>query len=159
VDTGAGNVELITDELDHTVDPSYDPAGQVLSVKDQLGQVTTFSDYDSNGLPQTVTMPLRSGDAHPNAWSYTYDLAGNIRTMTSPRGAFYKTTLGYDSLDRLTSIENPKDAATSSYVTQHWTYDANDNVLTHDPGDGHTSSSIYTAMDLLKDQSTPTVPH
>jgi YD repeat-containing protein len=57
---------------------------------DEVGDKTTYADYDANGLPRTVTDPRgNTGTTDPETsgiWRYDYDAVGNLLAVTDPRG-------------------------------------------------------------------------
>jgi len=72
---------------------------QVTKITNKVGQTVEFT-YGSNGLPSTVKDP--SG----NNWTYTYNTANMLTTVTSPGGMHVRTYYYEDSGDpkRLTGI-------------------------------------------------------
>jgi RHS repeat-associated protein len=93
----------------------------------RLFNTTTYSDFDANGMPQTVVDPRGNDQSTPSGypaapstgrWVYGYDAVGNVTQVSDPRGSVpggpsaqpqaYKTTLTYDALDRLKHEHIPK---------------------------------------------------
>ncbi len=94
----AQNVYNITTEFD------YDQVGNLLSVTDSLGRVTTYAFDDADRLVQ---------EANPagHMTGYAYDLASNLTTITDPLGRV--TQFHHDALNRLDEIEDPLGGVTA----------------------------------------------
>jgi YD repeat-containing protein len=90
---------------------AYDLAGNLTSVTDPNGNVTTYV-FDDFGRMQRQNSPV-SGTT-----SYAYDLAGNLLTTTDANSA--ATTRVYDSLNRATSSSTSRASASESVTS---TYD------------------------------------
>ena len=74
----SGNLDRITDALEHDETYTYDPAtGNRLTKTDREGHTWEYG-YFSNGLLQSVTDPL------DKVTSYTYDDSGRRLTITDP---------------------------------------------------------------------------
>lgn len=85
-------VRKITDPAQGATEFTYDPNGNLLSVKDARGKVTSYT-YDSMDRVATRNDPLSKAE------SYAYDERGNLKKFTDRRGKV--TTYAYDSLDRV----------------------------------------------------------
>lgn len=109
---------------------TYDPFGPVTGWS--WGNGTTASrDFDADGKVTQVD------DANgASLKTYSYDDAFRITGVTDVGNSALSWTYGYDLLDRLNS-------ATSSSVTQGWTYDANGNRLTQT---GSTPSTYTNSL-------------
>lgn len=104
---------------------SYQTRGQIHTITNELGQLTTYDLYDDYGNPRQVTMPngnvylftydLRGRVLTSNFKSsllsnddeitqYSYDLVGQLIKLITPSGDF--STFKYDTANRLTSIED-----------------------------------------------------
>jgi RHS repeat-associated protein len=93
--------------------------GDLSSVTNALGHVTTYDRYDGNGRLLQTTDPnglVTTLDHYPRGWlrtrtrgtettSYTYDFAGNLTQVQYPSGETYTYT--YDAAHRLTDITDP----------------------------------------------------
>ncbi|MBP7686506.1 MAG: carboxypeptidase-like regulatory domain-containing protein, partial [Thermoflexales bacterium] len=110
---GAGNLTQVTDALGQSYQMSYDAQGQLLSITDPLGHVTSF-ERDARGQVTRVTDPLN------RAFAFTYDAAGNRITSRDPLSR--TTGLEYDALSHLTAVVDALNGRASI------TYDANGNV-------------------------------
>jgi YD repeat-containing protein len=120
---------------------SYAQTGDLLNVKNGLGQATTYSGYNGLGLPSSITGP--NGDRH----TYIYDARGRvIDDQTNRNGGTQHTTYEYDGFGRLSRVTQP-DGHTHSYQ-----YDgAGRRVSEYEPEAGGTfAQTVYTynAMSL-----------
>ena len=84
----------------------YDTLGNLLSVTNGLGHVTSFSDYDLNGRPKQST------DANNIVTRFEYDPLGRLKSMnvkhpTTPANDAI-TLLDYDAEGRVTAITRPE---------------------------------------------------
>jgi len=97
---------------------------------------TTYSAYDSEGFPHTVTQSSAQGsktDAltyYENPAKGMYKLAND--TTTGPSGTANSITRSFDTNGNLTS-------ESVNGVTTHFTYDSGGNKLTQTDADGHTT--------------------
>ena len=90
--------------------------GQINTITNALGQITTFNTYDGNGNPLTNTDPngtvttlvydarqrLKSRQVGTETTSYSYYPTGLLKTVTRPDASMVSYT--YDSAHRLTQI-------------------------------------------------------
>ncbi|RBY74636.1 hypothetical protein DQ239_19310 [Blastococcus sp. TF02-09] len=123
-------------------------AGQPCTQTDGRGSVTTFS-YDSAGNLRTVTPPA----GVIKATTYTYDDAGRPKTMTDGKGQV--TTYVYDGADRVTQIRY--DGASSCLTPadcQRYTYDGNGNLTTRSDAAGTTTFG-YDRLNRLTEEASP----
>ncbi len=95
---------------------TYFPNGDLNTVTDAAVNVTTYSNYDGHGRPQSVTDAngtltsmtydlrgrLKTTSTAGETTSYDYDGVGNLQKLMLPDGTFL--TYGYDAAERLTSI-------------------------------------------------------
>jgi len=79
----------------------YLPTGELESITDHLGNVTTIS-YDTLGRKTGMN------DPDMGVWHYAYDLAGNLVEQTDARGI--TVSIRYDALNRKTLVDYPSDA-------------------------------------------------
>jgi YD repeat-containing protein len=106
-------------DLSDTTTYVYDgTTGNLASITNALGHVTTFGDYDAHGRPQRVTDPngrdtlvaydLRGRVVSLNiaaaVTTYAYDGVGQLMRVTLPAGQYVSYT--YDSAHRLTQIQD-----------------------------------------------------
>lgn len=110
-----------TDIVDSTT-YDYDPKGNLASVTNALGQVTSYSNYDGNGHVGRVTEPnglvtdftytargkiatrVVSDGASQQTTSYEYDPVGQLSKQTSPDGTW--VAFAYDPAHRLIGIND-----------------------------------------------------
>jgi RHS repeat-associated protein len=82
----------------------YSPAGDLSTVTDPLGHVTSYT-YDFEHRLLTTTDPLN------NVTTRTYDDVGNLQTITRPDNGV--TTFAYDAMHRATQKTNPMNQVTT----------------------------------------------
>ena len=97
---------------------TYDAQGNLATIKNALGHVTSITRYDVHGRPLSVTDPnglvttlaydargrLTSRDVGGEATSYAYDAVGNLVKITVPDGSFL--AYSYDAAHRLIGISD-----------------------------------------------------
>ncbi len=120
---------------------TYSQTGDLLTIRNGLGQTTTYDGYNGLGLPGSVTGP--NGDKH----SYSYDARGRITDdQTNRNGGVQDTRYEYDSFGRLSRVTQP-DGQTHSYQ-----YDAAGRMTCeYEPEAGGTFAQTvyaYNAMSL-----------
>jgi RHS repeat-associated protein len=155
----AGRLLTTTDPLGNTTTNTYDPVGNLRSVRDANAHTTSFT-YDGAGRILSVTAPDGS------VTEYTHDAVGNRLSRRDPNG--HVTTYDYDGAGRLVIETGPDPdgpGPKGPAVTSH-TYDANGNLATivdpngnatPSPGDGRTAFSYDAANRLVAiDYSDPT---
>ncbi len=133
---------------------TYDLAGRLLSSKDEMGRVTTYSYDDLDRRIRIVGPdPDSSSDATPDKIAaetrITYDAAGNIEststrrnvdplnTSASSRDVFLTTFNQYDRLDRLVTSIDANRAATQ------YRYDNNGNRIALTDASFNTSRWVF----------------
>ena len=148
-----------------TDDPCDACRGNVKTVANALGHVTTFDAYDADG------QPTRTTDPNGVATSYVYDLRGRLRTRTINAGnpGAETTAFDYDNAGQLAKVTLP-DASSVRYqydaahrLTEvvdslgnviQYTLDAMGNRIKEDvfdPADRlmKTQQRVYDALDRL----------
>jgi RHS repeat-associated protein len=115
---------------------------QQLTAPSTYTTIATFSNYNSQHEPQTYT------GADGQVWNYTYNVAGQLATVTDPRRG--KTTYNYDSLGRLSTVQN---ANLVTVLTL--TYDTADRVQTRTDSEGYQLTYAYDKLDRLTKISYP----
>ena len=123
----------------------YNGYGQLTSLTDALGAVTTFNYYNpypgNPNIPavflNTIVGPLAG---NLDISTLTYDIYNRIQTITNSE--FYTLTLAYDNLNRITLITHPDGS------TQQNIYDRLDAVQVKDRL-GHWTVNNYDSMDEL----------
>ena len=97
---------------------SYDAKGDLASITDALGHVTTISAYDANGRPLTLQDPnglitqlaydlrgrLLTRNTGGETTTYSYDAVGQVLKITQADGSFAAFT--YDAAHRLTQVSD-----------------------------------------------------
>ena len=102
-----------------------------------------YVDYDELNRPRASR-----GNNGQNV-KYTYDLNGNIRTVTDSQGRV--TTLGYDALDRLVYSIDPVNAPNATWFE----YDAADRITKVTDPRGKATYYIYDGFGQLWAQTSP----
>ncbi|KRE89659.1 hypothetical protein ASG87_04910 [Frateuria sp. Soil773] len=120
---------------------TYSPTGDLLTVKNSLGQATTYDGYDNLGRPRFITGP--NGDKA----GYIYDVRGRLIEMQTYRnGVTQYTYYEYDGFGRLAKVTQP-DGQYHGYQ-----YDAAGRLVSeYEPEAGGTfAQTVYTynAMSL-----------
>lgn len=167
--TSSGQVERIngprTDVSDVTTYTYYacttgNKCGEIKTIKDALGHVTTFNTYNGHGLPLTITDPngvvttltydarqrLLSSEVGTDMTSYSYWPTGLLKEVTLPDSSTVSYT--YDAAHRLTTLTD----SLGNYLS--YTLDAMGNRTaeqSYDPsGTLHRSHTrIYNALNEL----------
>ncbi len=122
-----------------TTEYGYDRAGNWVTLKDPLGQVTSML-YDN--LQRLTDVRYSDGVRTPNV-AYTYDANNNRTTMVDGSGV---TLYSYDELDRLLSVSSPGDRG---LVKVGYRYDQNSNRTALSYTDGSTVTYAYNGADQL----------
>jgi RHS repeat-associated protein len=112
---------------------TYDNDGNVLTMKNGADQVKYSYDALNDLLSETDTI----GGVQYTI-SYTYDLAGNVQSISYPDGS--KVSYSYDALDRVTKVYS----GTSTYASFTYNYDSTINSITY--GDGEVTKYSYDSM-------------
>jgi YD repeat-containing protein len=130
----------------------YDSSGHLISVKDALGDITSY-DYLSNGLLQTVTTArgytstnvydsyrrlINTIDTLNDKTTLTYDLNGNPQTTVDANGN--TTTTVYDVMGRLVNTITPL------LFTSTVTYNAAGEELSSTDPLGDITSLVYDSF-------------
>lgn len=138
---------------------TYDTLGNLVSLANGLGQVTTYSNYNGLGKVGHVVGPngdvtdytydprgrIATKTAHPNGgtatWTYGYDGFGELASLAVPDGE--TTTWNRNAVMRVTSIvRNDKDGAS----TEGFGYNANGDVTSHTVSRGGVTSLSETLI-------------
>ncbi|MFD2258139.1 hypothetical protein ACFSSA_15770, partial [Luteolibacter algae] len=101
----------ITDASGQVTSLTWNANEQIETVT-QPGALVTTMNYDVNGFLTSTDGPLAGAS---DSTSYTYDLYGRTRTVTSPGG--HTLTYDYDGLDRPTLVTYP-DTTTEQFAYQ-----------------------------------------
>ena len=123
---------------DDTLTFAYDPAGNLSSITNGLGQITGYSNYDANGRPGRMT------DANNINTDFVYDALGRVTTITArDAGAGTNhavTTIDYDNEGRVTGVTRP------GTVRLGMTYDLAGRLTTVSAPSGESINFTYDAM-------------
>ena len=111
---------------------TYDPNGNVKTVTDSLGRVTTFT-YDALDRVIESKDPLNSLPT-----KYSYDAAGQLTQVTDPRGKI--TSYVYDGFGQLWRQVSP-DTGTTSYA-----YDTYGLLAQMTRNDGSVTGYLYDSL-------------
>ena len=145
--------------------------GDLATVTNALGHVTSITHYDLNGRPLTIVDPnnvITTLTYTPRGWlksrtvnnaqttTYDYDGVGQLTQITLPDNSALKYT--YDTAHRLTDIEDgyvSNGVLTLSGNKIHYTLDAMGNRLkedTQDPGNAivKTRARVFDALNRLQ---------
>jgi len=119
------------DGLGNTTTYTYDTSGNIKTIKNPLGQVTTFNSYNADGWLLSMT------DANNLTTTFTYNWRGQV--LTKDVGT-EETTYTYDGMGNLTQILLYDD----SYL--NYTYDWNERLVNVQDAAGDTTSLSYDGM-------------
>ena len=113
--------------------------GQLHTITNALGHVTTYNTYDPAGRPTLIT------DPNGLQTSLTYDWRGNVKTLTltPTTGVPRVTTMTYDDVGQLKTVSTPDGMVlTYTYTAAHYLDLVEDNL-------GNTIDYDYDAMGNL----------
>jgi YD repeat-containing protein len=131
-----------TDELGRVIANAYDANGNLTSVTDGEGFVTTMV-VNGNGLVTSITTPDPddTGPQTAATTSMAYDANGRMTTLTNPDS----TTIvhAYDAADNVTSITNELGNAMT------FVYDSLDRLTNSTDREGATTSFSYDSVGQL----------
>ncbi|UNK50562.1 DUF6531 domain-containing protein [Lysobacter sp. S4-A87] len=98
-----------------TITSTFSTNGDLLSVRNELGHVTTYSNHNALGLAASVI------DPNGAQIDYTYDGRGRV-TAIKPivNGAAQTTTLSYDGFGRLAVQQTPDGVARTNVYDSAW---------------------------------------
>jgi len=153
-----------TDVADVTAS-TYDSQGNLASITNAAGQITTYSNYDANGHVGTITAPngmVTTMTYSPRGWvlsrsvtaggvtentTYTYDGIGQMKLVTMPDNSTISYT--YDDAHRLTQM------ADSIGNTITYALDIRGNRIAEQAKDPNgvltrQSSRVYDALNRLQ---------
>ncbi len=148
-------------DVNDSVSYAYDSSGNLVTVVNALGHVTTLSDYDVNGRAGKITDPngletvlnytlrgwLASASVGGQLTSYDYDGVGQLRKATAPDGSWVSYT--YDAAHRLIAIGD-NGGNVISYTLDNLGNRAAEQV--RDPGGNlvRQVSRVYNSLNQLK---------
>ena len=108
--------------------------GQVLTVTDPLGNVTTNA-YDAHGNLQSVTSPAPNGSTAASVTQFAYNPLGELTTITDPLNNV--TTMAYTPAGLIYTITDAQNNVTT------YGYDAKGNRTSVEDALGHTTNFTY----------------
>ncbi len=128
----------VTDGGANTTTYTYTSTGQVATITNAKGEVTTFT-YETNTDDPALFGRLLSitGDVPGGNRTFTYDAAGRVATTTDSEG--YTLAYDYDSLDRLRTVTYPD----GKY--EQWEYEDQSLVATRDR-EGRWTRHMYNGV-------------
>lgn len=109
---------------DYVTGISYWPSGQI---KQLIYGNGTITDYGQNGRLWPSSFTTKMASTNYLNTNYGYDSKGNLATVSDSIDANFNRTLGYDGIDRVTSVAGPWGHGTI-------TYDGSGNILSQDLG-------------------------
>ena len=151
-----GNLTSVTDPNGNAASPpsgftttyTYDSTGQLTTATDANGNTSSYSNYDPNGYPQTIT------DALKNATAFAYDARGHVTSVTDSLG--HVTTQAYDVFGRPGKNVAPKDQVKGDFITTPApAYDGNDNIVQATAPNGAVTAFTFDRNDELTTQFAP----
>lgn len=123
---------------------AYDTAGNLLTMTNALGHVTTFASYDATGRPGSMT------DANGTQTLFTYDPLGRLLTSNVKHPATSAldavTAYEYDIEGRVTGITSPATQKLS------FVYDLAGQLLEIASADGEKQTFAHDAMGNVTEQ-------
>jgi RHS repeat-associated protein len=169
-----GLMTSATDARDKTTTFTYDTSGNRTETSTPLGYRTTMG-YDSAGRMTSRVDPrgnVAGADPGPFTWTYTYDAADNLQTVTDPLGN--ATSHTYDAAGQRSALtEDDVQVAAYAYSDRgeltsvtaadgsvtSYTHDAARNLVTRTDANNHTTTYAYDAASRLTDVTSPTSQH
>jgi RHS repeat-associated protein len=125
------------DPLGHSSTMAFDGASRLTSVTDRDGRVISYS-YDAINRKIGETWTVSGSTV--NTFTFSYDGASNLLGAANSPGVY---TLGYDSLNRMTAVQEPFGLSLTYAFDQ-----ASNRTLVQDSLNG-VLTSVYNAANLL----------
>ncbi len=146
---------------------TFDPLGRMQTLTDAYNHSTTFT-YDANGNPDKITDPLLRVEDDD------YDPLNRLsRTLHDMNGISAETTFGYDVLDNLVQVRDPK-LLNTTYIyngfsdlkqvvspdtgTTSYTYDGAGNRASQTDARSKVANYSYDALNRLTQITFPGAP-
>lgn len=156
--TNANWTGSVTTSYSVNTSTDTDQAGKVRrSVVNALGQLTRVDEPNISGQLDVSGNPVQP--TH-----YTYDVLGNLITVTQSDGTATQTrSFTYSSLSRLITATNPESGTTPTNGTTYFEYDANGNMTEKTDPRNITTTYSYDALNRITNRdytgSTPDVTY
>jgi RHS repeat-associated protein len=169
-----GNRTAVTDELGHTTHYTYDEFNRLETTTDAIGRTTTYQYGQAPDSPSTAYMRKVSRVILPSGKriEYTYDLAGRRLTQTVGAGTAEAATTryGYDLAGNMISVTDPRGKiSTFTYDARHnrktatdplgrttrWEYDYRGNKISETRPDGGVTHFAYDNRNRLVQTTDP----
>src|SRR6266540_3150845 len=140
-------LETETDGEGNETSDAYDPEGNRVSLREPMGQETTY-DYDELGKLSKVTPPPPASGQPQPVTRHDYDEARNRIRQTDANGHVVELT--YDKLNRLATLT--QDPGGLGLLTRHdYDEDGREKLLTD--AKGQKVTSLYDELGRLKSKS------
>lgn len=166
-----GNLTRIMQPNGAYLDYTYDDANRLTEIDDNLGNRITYT-LDNAGnriaqqtfnnadvLVQTQTAVfdelsrmINQIGADSQTTVYGYDVNGNNTSVISPKGAAATTTQSFDALNRLITIQDPINGASS--LTEY-NYDDQSNLTQVTDAEGNVTTYVYNGFGEVISQTSP----
>jgi RHS repeat-associated protein len=127
-----------------TIQNQFDSYGNVTSLTDALGYVTSYT-YDSNANVLETVQPVVGGTAPTT--TYTYNSFGEVLAMTDPLG--HVTTNIYDSHGNLLSVTLPGPSGTAPPSITQFAYNSLGELTQITDPLGRISTITYTSVGYI----------
>lgn len=137
-ESGYGAPKSFTDENNNTISFSKDNDERINSLKDRLGDNTSFTYHQETGKLLTVT------DAEGNTTTYTYQAQN--QTFTNPDNASDSATFTFYNLIKITYPDGS---------TEQFTYDSKGNILTKTDTGGNQWTYTYNNRGQVLTETNP----
>lgn len=128
----------------------YDASGNAATIAEAQGtpiERQIQRTYDALNRVLTVEVTAADGAQIDGVTSYAYQPNGNLATVTDETGLV--TTMGYDALERLTSVDDPAEGLIQR------AYNTAGEVTQHINGDGESHAYAYDAVSRLTQTTDP----
>ena len=144
------NLDTITYADGSITAMTYDATGNATVIAEAAGTVNESQvqrTYDALNRVLTVEITGSDGVQINGLTSYAYLPAGNLASVTDETGLV--TSMGYDALERLTSVDDPAEGLISRVFNEAG------EVVSHINGDGETHGFVYDNVSRLTQTTDP----
>ena len=149
-DTATLNLAQITYADGSITGMTYDTSGNATNIAEAQGtpiERQIQRTYDALNRVLTVEVTGADGAQIDGLTAYTYEPNGNLSTVTDETNLV--TTMGYDALERLTSVDDPAEGLIQR------TYNTAGEVTQHINGDGEVHTYAYDEVSRLTQTTDP----